>query len=154
MASRKRPSDTVVIGDNSTNNGINNNASSINNSHPNLTAAERYRGGKIKITIRQIYGVAQWTWNANDDVCGICQFAFEGTAPGVKYPGEDCPVVWGKCGHAFHLQCINKWLTQATSRNSCPICRQEWEFGQNPVNSSNSSTVTSGTSTTGTTVSA
>lgn len=86
---------------------------------------------RLQISFSRIHAVARWSWNANDDVCGICQAAFEGTAPGVKYPGEDCPVVWGKCAHAYHLQCISKWLEQ--SKQTCPICRQDWEFGQNPV---------------------
>jgi anaphase-promoting complex subunit 11 len=89
---------------------------------------------RLEVKVERFHGVASWSWNANDEVCGICQSAFEGTAPGVKYPGEDCPVVWGKCGHAYHLQCVSKWLSQPSSKNSCPICRQEWEFGQNPVN--------------------
>ena len=35
-----------------------------------------------------------------------CRFrtAYDGCAPDVKYPGDDSPVVWGACGHAFHLQ--------------------------------------------------
>lgn len=114
MTSRKRPSDTTLIASNS---------------------MKDPPARRLKVRIRRFHCVAHWSWNANDDVCGICQSAFEGVAPGVKYPGEDCPVVWGKCAHAYHLQCVSKWLSQASSKNSCPICRQEWEFGQNPVNS-------------------
>ena len=44
-----------------------------------------------------------------------------------KYPGEDSPVVWGVCGHAFHLQCITKWLSAQTEQR-CPFCRRAWEF--------------------------
>lgn len=91
----------------------------------------------IKIRLKRFHAVAAWSWNANDDLCGICQAAFEGVCPGVKYPGEDCPVVWGKCGHAFHLQCVSKWLGTPAAKNSCPICRQDWEFGQNPVSNNN-----------------
>jgi anaphase-promoting complex subunit 11 len=92
---------------------------------------------QLKVRIKRFHSVAHWTWGSNthDDVCSICQNAFEGVCPGVKYPGEDCPVVWGKCLHAFHLQCINTWLTSSTATShtanaklSCPICRQEWEF--------------------------
>jgi anaphase-promoting complex subunit 11 len=108
FASRKRRSETPIV------------------SSPSLSNTST----SLRVRFKQIHGVAQWTWNASDEVCGICQTAFEGTAPGVKYPGEDCPVVWGQCGHAFHLQCVSKWLT---SKNSCPICRQDWDFGQNPI---------------------
>ena len=44
-----------------------------------------------------------------------------------KYPGDDSPVVWGVCGHAFHLQCINKWLSSQTEQR-CPFCRRSWEY--------------------------
>lgn len=90
-------------------------------------------GPKLKVRINRFHGVCKWTWNVNggddDEVCGICQSAFEGTAPGVSYPGDECPVVFGKCSHAFHLICLQKWISG--SRNNCPICRREWEFGEN-----------------------
>ena len=38
-------------------------------------------------------------------------------------------MVWGQCGHAFHLQCITKWLNSQTEQR-CPICRGAWEFAQ------------------------
>ena len=46
--------------------------------------------------------------HAGDDVCGICRMNFDGCPPDGKYPGDDSPVVWGVCTHAFHLQCINR----------------------------------------------
>lgn len=49
-------------------------------------------------------------------------------APGEKFPGDDSPVVWGTCGHAFHLQCITKWLGTQGAEPKCPICRGNWEF--------------------------
>lgn len=27
-------------------------------------------------------------------------------------------LVWGQCGHAFHLQCINEWIK---NNNTCPL---------------------------------
>ena len=76
---------------------------------------------KLKIKIKRWHGVAKWTWGVGDDeddVCIVCQSAFEGVAPGVKFPGDECPVVWGKCGHAFHLQCVSTWLQ--SQNNSTP----------------------------------
>lgn len=41
----------------------------------------------------------------NVAACTPCpRTAHDGCAPDVKYPGDDSPVVWGACGHAFHLQ--------------------------------------------------
>ena len=56
-------------------------------------------------------------------------------------------MVWGTCGHAFHLQCITKWLSaqaeqvmwqllpqwfclllNACALQRCPFCRRNWEF--------------------------
>mmetsp|Transcript_17771 Transcript_17771/g.41971 ORF Transcript_17771/g.41971 Transcript_17771/m.41971 type:complete len:169 (-) Transcript_17771:412-918(-) len=98
---------------------------------------------KLKVNIKRFHGVARWSWNVGgaaaranefggagggdgeeeDDVCGICQNAFEGVAPGMKYPGDDCPLERGPCNHCFHLQCVNKWLS---TKKTCPICRAEW----------------------------
>merc|ERR1712196_718983 len=84
---------------------------------PNVTSAP------LKVTIKKWHAFAAWTWNAGDDVCGICRMPFESAAPDTKYPGDDSPVVWGTCGHAFHLQCITKWLN-SHSEQRCPICRR------------------------------
>ena len=93
----------------------------------------------ISIKILKYHAVARWTWGPelDGDVCGICQMPYEGCPPGVRFPGDGAPVVWGKCAHAFHLQCISQWCVRSnrlktprrlTTKNSCPICRQEWEF--------------------------
>ena len=58
--------------------------------------------------MRRWHAVAAWTWDAGDDVCGICRCAYDGCPPEAKHPGDDSPVVWGTCGHAYHLQCIQK----------------------------------------------
>jgi anaphase-promoting complex subunit 11 len=69
--------------------------------------------------------------------------------------GDDCPPVWGQCGHALHMQCIMKWLgmliiiiiiittiiiiillyhingiieSQQNLKQECPMCRQPWKF--------------------------
>ena len=86
--------------------------------------------GRLKVNILKWHAVARWTWgdDVDGDVCGICQMPFEGCPPGVMYPGDGAPVVWGTCGHAFHLQCVSQWLS---SKNTCPICRREWEFESN-----------------------
>jgi anaphase-promoting complex subunit 11 len=87
---------------------------------------------RLKVTIKKFHGVSHWTWGcADDDVCGICQSPFEGCAPGIKFPGDECPVVWGRCKHAYHLQCISTWL--GSGKSTCPICRAEWEFSDRDV---------------------
>ena len=62
----------------------------------------------------------------DDEVCGIYQSAYEGVAPGAKFPEDECPVVLGMCGHCFHLQCVTAWLS---TRSTSPMCRSNWEFG-------------------------
>ena len=108
MSSRKRESDTTIV------TGLQRSLNDNDAVGPN---------SRLRVRIKRFHAVARWTWNAgsDDEVCGICQSAFEGVAPGVKFPGDECPVVFGKCGHAFHLQCVATWLN--SSRQTCPICR-------------------------------
>lgn len=60
---------------------------------------------RLRVRIKKFHGVAKWTWNvgngSDDEVCGICQSAFEGCPPGVKFPGDESPVVFGTCGESF-----------------------------------------------------
>jgi anaphase-promoting complex subunit 11 len=64
---------------------------------------------------------------ALSDLLIICRMPYDGCPPDGKYPGDDSPVVWGQCGHAFHLQCIQKWIHSQTEQR-CPMCRRPWEF--------------------------
>ncbi|WRX31803.1 Anaphase-promoting complex subunit 11 [Theobroma cacao] len=89
------------------------------------------------------HAVASWTWDAQDETCGICRMAFDGCCSDCKLPGDDCPLrnnavkfvaksmkkeVWGACNHAFHLHCILKWVNSQASQAHCPMCRREWQF--------------------------
>ncbi|CAA7409848.1 unnamed protein product [Spirodela intermedia] len=55
--------------------------------------------------------VSSSTAYANDETCRICQEDYD--------EGEDIGML--SCGHAFHVACVGRWLTQ---RNVCPICRK------------------------------
>jgi len=126
MTSRKRASDTAIVesGSQSFDNQIQS-SSTFGSIDGRRSLASR---PKLRVRIKKWHGVAHWTWNCGDDdeVCGICQSAYEGVAPGAKSPGDECPVVWGKCGHSFHLICVQTWLA---TRSTCPMCRSAWEFG-------------------------
>uniref|UniRef100_A0ACD5YMK1 Uncharacterized protein n=1 Tax=Avena sativa TaxID=4498 RepID=A0ACD5YMK1_AVESA len=82
----------------------------------------------MKVKVLQWHAVASWTWDAQDETCGICRMAFDGCCPDCKFPGDDCPIIWGACNHAFHLHCILKWVNSQTSTPLCPMCRREWQF--------------------------
>ncbi|EGD82209.1 anaphase-promoting complex subunit 11 [Salpingoeca rosetta] len=81
----------------------------------------------MKVKVKRKWNVvAVWKWTAPDDSCGICRQAFDGCCPSCHEPGENCPIVFGKCKHCFHMHCILKWLGQP--QDECPMCRQTWEF--------------------------
>eukprot|EP01024_Parvocaulis_polyphysoides_P051812 TRINITY_DN5108_c0_g2_i2.p3 TRINITY_DN5108_c0_g2~~TRINITY_DN5108_c0_g2_i2.p3 ORF type:complete len:130 (+),score=11.68 TRINITY_DN5108_c0_g2_i2:32-391(+) len=114
----------VQNGDNITplNKPVANSSGSNNNTTSNST---------FSVKIKRWHAVGKWCWDTNDSICGICHSPFDGCAPECKYPGDDCPVVWGQCGHAFHLQCIQAWLNNSsTQEHSCPLCRRPWEYQQ------------------------
>ncbi|KAI4313136.1 hypothetical protein L6164_026143 [Bauhinia variegata] len=47
-----------------------------------------------------------------EETCSICLVEFE---------GEDAVSKFGRCGHVFHLNCIQRWLDQ--NNFTCPLCR-------------------------------
>ncbi|KAL0089391.1 anaphase-promoting complex subunit Apc11 [Phycomyces blakesleeanus] len=87
----------------------------------------------MKVKVKSWTMAAYWSWNdTNSDVCGICQVEFEGCCPECNMPGDDCPVLWGECSHAFHMHCIMKWLEKATGNPQCPLDRQLWKTATAP----------------------
>lgn len=48
----------------------------------------------------------------DDDVCAICL---------AEFAGGDKVRVLPRCGHGFHVPCVDAWLL---SRGSCPTCRR------------------------------
>uniref|UniRef100_M4D0B4 Anaphase-promoting complex subunit 11 n=1 Tax=Brassica campestris TaxID=3711 RepID=M4D0B4_BRACM len=82
----------------------------------------------LEVSFSMWHAVASWTWDAQDETCGICRMPFDGCCPDCKLPGDDCPLIWGACNHSFHLHCILKWVNSQTSQAHCPMCRREWQF--------------------------
>lgn len=80
----------------------------------------------MKVTVHKTTPVCVWTWPQLEaaDVCGICREEFEKTCPACWRPGAACPPITGDCSHSFHKHCIEKWLRQYSTENSCPMCRQ------------------------------
>ncbi|GAU99871.1 hypothetical protein RvY_10810 [Ramazzottius varieornatus] len=84
---------------------------------------------KLAVKITEWRAVATWRWKcAEEDDCGICRSPFSACCNDCKFPGEECPIVVGKCSHTFHVHCIQKWLqSQQQQRQTCPMCRQDWK---------------------------
>jgi len=99
------------------------------NSGWNFALLWKRKLANMKVKIIKWNAVATWRWDIpEDDVCGICQVHFDGTCPTCKYPGDDCSLLSGKCGHNFHMHCIVEWIKQETSKGQCPMCRQKFEW--------------------------
>jgi anaphase-promoting complex subunit 11 len=85
----------------------------------------------MKIKIHALNLVATWSWSLPpdyDELCGICRVQFDGTCPACKFPGDDCPLLIGKCQHSFHMHCLLMWVQQESSRGLCPMCRQPFTW--------------------------
>ncbi|KMZ76475.1 Anaphase-promoting complex subunit 11 [Zostera marina] len=79
----------------------------------------------LRILLSFWNAVASWTWDVQDEACGICRKKYDANCPTCKFPGDDCTLVWGACNHVFHLHCILRWVH---SRQICPMCRSQWQF--------------------------
>lgn len=75
----------------------------------------------VKINKVHIRGL--WDWTIQNSNCAICRNQMHEQSPNQNYCNEIYAVV-GKCGHAFHYDCISNWTR---TRNVCPLCNQKWE---------------------------
>lgn len=99
----------------------------------------------MKYKIKKYTAVAAWHWNIPDTdnrSCRICHQDFDNTCGKCRIPGDECPIIFGKCKHYFHLHCIHMW-NEAQNRPTCPLCRAPWEIdaaGSNGTQQGNSTT--------------
>ncbi|KAA8545317.1 hypothetical protein F0562_020101 [Nyssa sinensis] len=56
------------------------------------------------------HAVASWTWDAQDETCGICRMAFDGCCPDCKLPGDDCPLMWGNGSLKDEFNLTRLWM--------------------------------------------
>ena len=58
--------------------------------------------------------------------CTICRLPFDEPCSDCLVSGETeaCPIATGRCGHQYHLHCIEKWL--ALQHHTCPYDEEEW----------------------------
>ncbi|PVF96073.1 hypothetical protein CPB86DRAFT_709885 [Serendipita vermifera] len=91
----------------------------------------------MRVIVQEYQAVAQWRWkiegkdneqtdDEDEDVCGICMFHYDRCCTDCKNPGDDCPLIVGKCTHIFHMHCIEKWINTPGSNRQCPMDRRPW----------------------------
>ena len=70
--------------------------------------------------------VVTWKQQHADRTCAVCRNQLD--TPSISFAVDPSStggnqVVSGQCGHAFHKDCILRWLS---TRTVCPICSNEW----------------------------
>ena len=83
---------------------------------------------KQKFIMQKWNGVTMWKWQGEIDQCQICrQQLMEACIDCIAMQEEnkgECTVAWGKCNHAFHFHCINRWTKK---QPTCPLDNKQWE---------------------------
>ena len=67
--------------------------------------------------------IGSWQHPIINDECAYCKFSLNHPSPDYHEKGLSSTVVMNHCGHGFHEDCINKWLTKS---DKCPICMKTW----------------------------
>jgi RING-box protein 1 len=81
-------------------------------------------------TVKSWNPVTKWSWELNIDTCAICRNSLE--EPSIEYDtnkedNSSFTVAFGECNHAFHQDCIQRWLK---TRSVCPMCNHGWEYSK------------------------
>ena len=82
---------------------------------------------ELKIVISKFSPVFLSNWKGEQESCAICKsdFAQPCNHCSAEEIEEPCPTQTGKCGHSFHLHCIQRWLKE---HKTCPLCMNVWEI--------------------------
>mmetsp|Transcript_30521 Transcript_30521/g.61514 ORF Transcript_30521/g.61514 Transcript_30521/m.61514 type:complete len:100 (-) Transcript_30521:65-364(-) len=90
-----------------------------------------------RFKIKGFLSNASWNWFIYTDRCAICRNdlhepSIEFQSNSVIYEKHDFllskdgkSVGSGKCGHLFHIDCIEFWLI---GHKNCPLCSKDWEY--------------------------
>jgi hypothetical protein len=72
--------------------------------------------------IEKLNIIASWEWDSFDQSCSICCSSL--------FNDDNSKIVFGVCNHAFHLTCIDSWLSR---KNTCPNCNSNWKYKENNI---------------------
>jgi len=86
----------------------------------------------VEIKILNWEPVAVWTFNASNNECTLCKNKITlKCVECLKIPNlTNCMVTKGKCGHAYHYHCIDKYTNRNDKNNQqiCPTCFTPWNY--------------------------
>ena len=77
-----------------------------------------------RFNIKKVNIMATWSYHicSNTD-CSICYNSLSCSSVPDFQNGKDSRIKVGKCGHAFHEDCLNPWIE---NNPRCPICVSDW----------------------------
>nr|UXY88012.1 ring-box protein 1 [Cryptomonas curvata] len=87
-----------------------------------------------KFKVKQITGIFTWIHFNSVDRCAICRnnlnepsidFQTIKLTESIIHTDDAYFIVLGKCGHIFHLDCVEKWLFE---NQKCPLCVRIWYY--------------------------
>jgi RING-box protein 1 len=77
-----------------------------------------------KFVINDIKILSCWGYNlpSNTD-CTICRHSLNTQSLYYQDKGIESIIQRGSCGHSFHCECIQPWVSK---HKTCPICFADW----------------------------
>jgi len=79
--------------------------------------------GKIDFSLDAIFLIGKWNYDTTNEDCSLCRTSLTMPPPGGNI--QDANVVEGRCGHAFHESCINKWKAEGIKNKKNTACPED-----------------------------